>query len=127
MKGILRYIFVSLLLTTSSGFAYASDGNDLLDKCKAAMKLVEGEGEISDNFKSGVCFGVIRGFRDMNDIYKAGLTDKHALFCPPQKVITGQLMRIAIKYLEENPSKLHERGDYLLLEAYAEAFPCDRS
>ena len=50
---------------------------------------------------------------------------KFSLFCRSDEVILLQLMRVYVKYLEENPNLLHIDAGILLSLALKQAFPCE--
>ena len=46
------------------------------------------------------------------------------LYCAPYGVTIGQFRAVALKFLSENPARLHEPFIGLLLESLIRAFPC---
>ena len=102
------------------------DGNFLLRECKETQNdTYQGcEPAIS----SMHCLGYIDGLVDMNDIYKSNVLkgSSPALICLPKdkRVTVGDLARIVVKYLEDNPTQLHESAAALATVALGKAFPC---
>lgn len=47
-----------------------------------------------------------------------------APFCVPDAADNGQIIRITLKYIRNNPEEAHQRTAVLILEALREAFPC---
>jgi len=47
-----------------------------------------------------------------------------AFICIPDGVSPGQLARIVVKWLREQPESLHEPRSVLTLKAFTDAFPC---
>jgi hypothetical protein len=64
----------------------------------------------------------------MNDIYKSTVLkgSSQGLICLPKEKpqTVGQLARIVVKYLEDNPKQLHEPAASLATVALSKAFPC---
>ncbi len=102
------------------------DGNFLLRECKETLAgTYQGcEPAIS----SMHCLGYIDGLVDMNDIFKSNVlkSSSQALICLPKekRVTVGELARIVVKYLEDNPTQLHESAAALATVALGKAFPC---
>lgn len=48
-------------------------------------------------------------------------------FCRPDGVETGQLIRIVLKYIRENPEDAHQSTMLVALWAFQKAFPCPAS
>ena len=44
---------------------------------------------------------------------------------PTKEVITGQIKKIVVKYLNDNPENLHNTASSLVQVALFEAFPCE--
>jgi hypothetical protein len=53
-------------------------------------------------------------------------TDPSKHFCLPDEATLGQAVRVAVKWLEDHPARLHERAIDLVLSALRENFPCRR-
>lgn len=47
-----------------------------------------------------------------------------AIFCLPEEVTNDQLIRVALKYMENHPEFLHVYAAFSILAALKEAFPC---
>lgn len=104
--------FALLALCISGTSASAQDvnsGNHMLPSCKALTV----KGDASEPFAQGICSGTIDG------LFYAG-----AGLCPPDGVTVGQMTRVVVKYLEQNPQRLHEDFKKLALEAMRRAWPC---
>lgn len=87
---------------------------------------------LTDESSSGVQASVNR-YRAMG--YIQGLLDSYAVFStrdrslnvycmPEQGVSTAQARILIVKWLKENPTRLHEQARLLVFHALAEAFPC---
>jgi len=46
------------------------------------------------------------------------------MFCLPEDVEPGQLVRVVLKFVRNNPEDAHRRTDVLIARALREAFPC---
>ena len=84
------------------------NGNLLLAKC-------EGEAEYQL-----LCVGYIKGVSDTSD----GKSWEGYPYCIGG-VITGQLQKIVIKYMNEHPEDLHLAAYALVQNAFLAAFPCE--
>lgn len=116
--------FAVVVFAASASMAFA-DGNSFLSDCKVAIDAIEGRENIGRLHDATSCLGLLQGIRDMNDIYTMRLTKEQRLFCIPQKANVGQLARVAIKHLEDNPADLHLRETLLVTEAFIHAYPCE--
>jgi hypothetical protein len=80
--------------------AKVTTGNDLQQYCNAAP--------------TGLCAGYIIGVTDTTlDLY-----------CFPPDVTKMQIRGVAVKYLNNNPRKLHLLAPGLVIKAMQTAFPC---
>jgi hypothetical protein len=103
-----------LFMTVSMGTQGAwTSGGQLLEAC-----------EKEDFFSKGDCFGYISGTLDSYEMAagRKGFTIRH---CIPEGVTKGQMKKIVMKYLNENPEKLHFTASSLVLTGLREAFPCE--
>jgi hypothetical protein len=102
------------------------DGNLLLRECKETLNETYKECEPAIN--SMHCLGYIDGLVAMNDIYKSTVLkgSSQGLICLPKEKpqTVGQLARIVVKYLEDNPKQLHEPAASLATVALSKSFPC---
>lgn len=69
------------------------------------------------------CIGYLQGANDMlrllNDFLKANLV------CAPDEGLSNdQVVRIVMKWIEDNPEKMHIPGRTAVLMALMKAFPC---
>lgn len=102
-----------------------ADGNKLLAGCQGFIKILEGKASESGGVAEGFCAGYVQGMSDLNTIHSVFYAGKVKFdICMPQNVNNAQRVRVLIKYLEENPEKLHESEAELVWQAYAKAFPC---
>ena len=115
IKTIRNLIAALLLIGASHGAManYFQNGNTMLASC-------EGE-NISDK---GVCLGYLQA---VEDTYNSAAEWKgfESDICAPISVTGGQLIKVWVKYANEDPEKLHVSASDLVLLAYRDAFPCD--
>lgn len=97
-----------LLLVATDAKAMLS-GNDLMEYCTGLEK----------NSAYGICLGYVSAISDV------GQSKIKKDFCVPQNVIRGQLTKVAVKWLEENPDKLHFSANSLVSAGLANAFKCN--
>jgi hypothetical protein len=64
------------------------------------------------------CYAYVHGFDE-----GVGLVST-APYCAPQEVANGQMVRILMKFIRDNPAKAHLSTGLLFLEAMKGAFPC---
>ena len=89
-------------------------GSELLTNC---------EGE--DSFSQGLCFGYIEGAYDSYAVMvKWGIIEKDFI-CVPVNVSKGQLVKVVVKYLNDNPAELHLIASSRVIHALSAAFPCE--
>lgn len=136
MRKLLACLAVLLGLPVS-GMAEESTGYDF-----SAMKLRNFCTNRSNNIDTMACLSFINGFRDgmmmgrMEVLNRAGLVNekdkqslntslnKYSFSCIPQKVSTGQLREVFIKYMGEHPENLHEEAIFELSKTFIQYFPC---
>ncbi len=123
MKKYIALIALFLLPTTSN----AITGDDLLGFCTQALRFEDKLGG-GDSIEAGMCIGYISGVAHTGAVYHEIINKDDAqwkpIFCIPSRVQGGQLIRIVVKYLKDNPSQLHDDGTLSTMTAYKEAFPC---
>lgn len=96
-------------LSPSNVSAAFYSGNDLIELCEATQ---------SDSVyfqKASECRAYIVGVYDSFTGYE---------FCPPQDVTMGQVVKIAKKYISNNPELSHKQAMVLVLSSLIDAFPC---
>ena len=106
---------------STSGNAYLRECSviekDLKDLTQADMKYVF------------ACIGYTEGVLDgvhAEDGFQTAITGKPqtAPFCVPDAADNGQIVRITLKYIRNNPEEAHKTTSVLIVEALREAFPC---
>jgi hypothetical protein len=119
----MRLILIAFLLLAYPSFSYA-DGNEFLANCKVTLEMIDDKQTSGSAFSAGSCMGTIQGMRYMNSLYEPELSKEEAFFCIPEKAQAGQLIRVVVKYLQENPSKLHQHEALLITFAFSEVYSC---
>lgn len=112
-----------LVSTGASGQSPAHTGSVMLRQCEAALANPPRAADGHDiGFCQGFTVGIVQGIY-MGEIASGA---RRALICPPSGAEVGQFIRIAVKYLRDNPHELHEPATGLFARAFALAFPCPR-
>jgi hypothetical protein len=113
--------FLVFLVLAGPIVCHANDGNALLEHCSAAVQRLDGQTNVNA-IRFGYCYGYIQGIIDMNTFNKnAG---QSPLFCLPPHVSNGRIARLLFEYLQNHTERLQEEARVLIVDAYAEAFPC---
>jgi hypothetical protein len=125
MKKLFFLLVAFSLFRTSPAVAvnasYFKTGNELLNECKEFLKL-----EDKTDMAAGNCIGFIEGATDIHNTLVDSLYIK-PIYCFPQNVQSGQLVRVVLKYLVEYPELLNAPASHLVLNSFKEAFPCPES
>ncbi|UCU95801.1 Rap1a/Tai family immunity protein [Hydrogenophaga taeniospiralis] len=118
-------IGLALLLLSLSTHAFA-DGNALLGNCALFERFETKVAPLthSDYLQLGQCLGAVEGVRNTMLLYRPMLPPALRVCMPAGGIANGQAIRIALKYLRDNPAALHEDSSVLLMKAFHEAFPC---
>lgn len=109
-------------------------GNRYLDICSVAEKPYDQWTSV-DAVDDGACQGFMIGMVDgmtyapkilkyANNYPSLKGSIKDLGICFPADVETGQMTRIALKFVRDNPEKAHERTPVLVISALQKAFPC---
>lgn len=112
---------IALIGVLGSNKAMA-DGSELLTQCQHAIKAAEME-KVYDPFQAGMCMGMVQGVQSTVYFLSDDLTNE-SKFCIPEKAKIGQLVRVVVKYLKENPKFLNEGETGLIWLALRGAYPC---
>lgn len=105
----------------------SDSGRTLLSECREAVTVLDTQrfGSATSAFSAGVCMGYVAGFDDLSAVYSY-FEDDPRTFCVPTEVSREQLIRVLVKYLQDNPARLHENRAILLNDAISDAFPCEQ-
>ena len=71
------------------------------------------------------CMGYIQGFLEGHTVLIA-VSGAKPSYCYPENVDTGQVRRIVIKFLRDDPEKTHLAVSVLVEKALIDAFPCPK-
>jgi hypothetical protein len=129
--------FLALMLLLPA-FAAAETGSELLRDCSVALKVFNNEhiyGE-ADSIKVGNCIGFVTGVMQTAALRNAGppalrnagpgngqSKEPVTKSCAPPDVPVEQVVRMALKRLENNPEELHLDATIVLLRVINEGFP----
>jgi hypothetical protein len=126
-RSTLLLVLLSLSLVGNADEDVLS-GSKLLRNCNSYLMLVDGSSNSKIILGAGICLGTVRGIIDAGAVFDtfADQDDKPPpnVFCVPESVSTDQGIKAVIKYLEEHPEELHQRGTTLTVLALKQAFPC---
>ena len=121
MRSFLPVVAVFVFVTAP--FAHGQDdqsGLGLMKSCEAALTPFTAGMSSDDAFRltlqKGYCIGAVHT--------ASGFVEAAKIACQPSKVTQEEQIRVMVKYLENNPDKLHFDGALLLAAAFKEAFPC---
>jgi hypothetical protein len=94
-----------------------NDGNSLLPECQQSVEAMDRAAwkDVHESFNGGFCLGLVEG------VWYAS-----ANVCTGQGVTFGQLQRVVLKFLQDNPEKLNPNDGYLVETALSRAFPCPK-
>jgi hypothetical protein len=104
----------------------STSGNAFLRLCSAIDKEDQSSHEA---IAVTACLGYVDGFTEgvaLERLY-AGSKEKQkpsAPFCIPEDVENGQMVRIVLKYVRDNPTDAHMSTSLLMMDALGKAYPC---
>jgi len=116
-------LLISLFIACSH-FSFATDGNRLLQICGPLDKTEFQPSELSD---ITACTNYIDGVLDtLVMLQSAHPREIKSSVCAPSDsgINTLQGARIVLKYLHDNPDKLHWPASALVINALHTTFPC---
>ena len=75
------------------------------------------------------CMGFVSGFMTGVEAETGLVTSKIGrktpeMFCRPDNVEHGQVVRIVLKYIRNHPEEAHRVTELIMVSALGEAFPC---
>lgn len=126
MKRLLIPLALPLLLGVSYTASAAVTGKELLDRCTASEKSLDGKEKLSgeEALDAMWCMGYMSGLLDGFSVsdYKVG---NAKVMCVPDEGLTRtQALRIVNKWFREHPDALPKSGRRGALLALASAYPC---
>ena len=101
---------------------YGPSGSTLLRQCQAAAKIADGGNYTTQQGIDGTfCRGYVAGAVDQ----MVGLSvQTTTVYCIPSNADNDQLVRVVLKYLNDNPATLNYPAAALVAKAIIAAFPC---
>jgi len=117
MLNFLRGTVLIAAFVLNSDFAYAeadlNSANYIMRGCRALLEP-DPPKDMNTKFLSTQCRAIIRGL-----IYASS-----SRICPPQSEKANADVRVVVKFIDDQPTRLHERFFALALEALQAAWPC---
>lgn len=124
--GLMVVAVVGGVLAGVSGTVSAADlrydGNELLLNCQQYVRGMDGDKDFN-GVGAGMCGGFVQGVDSTNTFLFNDL-NSDARFCKPATVTNGQLVRIVVKHLKDNPKLLNKERTGLVWLALKDAYPC---
>lgn len=105
---------IVLLVTNASAQSYYT-GSTLLRMCTAEP------GDADYQMDIPFCVGYVVAIRDAS---QCGISVNSMSSSTPKGAAVGQLMMVVVKWLKDNPDKLHFSAESLVAAALQDAFPC---
>jgi|APLak6261703504_1056268.scaffolds.fasta_scaffold02358_1 hypothetical protein len=126
MKQVLQCGVLIILLWSALPASAAMTGQELLNRCTASEKSVDGTEKLTgeEMLDAMWCMGYMSGLLDGFSVgdYKVGAAK---VMCAPEEGLTRtQAMKIVNKWLREHPDALPKSGRRGALLALASAYPC---
>ena len=121
MTRVLSVVVVcAFVVCVAGGSALAYGGSDYLQACNLYLLGREGAlyAQAPKTLKIGICMGYTEG------VFATALQLDERHTCAHEEVESEQLVRIAMKYLENHPEQLHYGASSTILIAFRDAFPC---
>ena len=120
----MKYLCYCAVCCSLMGNLLAMDGNGLLESCQKYLKMLSNQAANTnqDLISSGLCIGYVGGVQDTARGWHREA--KIQLYCIPEAAKSDQLIRVTLKFLENNPAQLHYSAATLVETAFVLAFPC---
>jgi hypothetical protein len=126
MKQVLKCSTLMILLWIALPASAAMTGQELLNRCTASEKSVDGTEKLTgeEMLDAMWCMGYMSGLLDGFSVgdYKVG--DAKVMCAPEEGLTRTQAMKIVNKWLREHPEALPKSGRRGALLALASAYPC---
>ena len=117
-----RLVLLVLVYFSIIPTANALTGPSLCEYCQDAV-------EKNFTFNAGSCVSTVDTTRKMLDKYQNDIIGRTNAVCFPDEVNSAdglvQLVRVVVKYLEDNPRSLGLEAWGLVVLALVESFPCN--
>ena len=112
-------VFGAALVSTGA----LADGQTLLKRCAQAERLLN-EQRIEDPVNAGFCLGYVGALAGALKVLNEELAPRHRACLPATGIEVGQAIRIALRFLRDNPKRQGESEAKLVIEALRAAYPC---
>jgi hypothetical protein len=125
VKNLKVGVFIGLVLWFGSECvqASASTGSEMVSYCAEAVKSADGEPPTgAEGLRAAFCLGVIDGVLAGSRV--VGALHGEQLICVPPEFDNGQLARIVVKQMKDNPQLLKYEGALAVAMSIRSAFPC---
>ena len=125
-------LWIVSAVPTSARNLSAVTGEKLLTACSAAQKTDTDEASLTDADwnEAFFCMGFVQGALDEQAVWQVGDEQSHretlAHFCIDNDASWPQIIRILVKWLENNPKQLNLAGVVVIQKAMADAYPCKK-
>lgn len=129
-------VLLSLCVLATTGLAAAAqgptpgvdDGAALLLECATALRAADGGAVVEENpvergVHMGQCLGLVSAVWHTHKLMVDAFDSRQA-FCPTAILSAGQMARLVHAYLTDHTDELERWDTQLILEAYADAYPC---
>lgn len=116
----MRYLILATILwlaAIQAASAQATSGRDPFAAIHWTKDCKDAADETTNRRPLGLCDGVVFG---------VAWTTVGREFCPPTSFTMLQSLKVASRFIDENPARLHEPLPALILAALKEAWPCGR-
>lgn len=113
-------------LSAQTSEAPRDSGNAFVRRCSVAdSERLTG----ADTGNVLECVAYINGFAEGVEYEAFFATAKinqkaPAAFCLPDRSENGQIIRVVLKYIRDNPAEAHEHTAILIIKALGKAYPC---
>ena len=96
------------------------NGNDLIDACRA---IANGTAPTADTaLRVGICRGEIEALNWL----APGAYDQSLRSCVPTNVMSREMAKVVVDFMDNNRDRLREPFEGLALEALAQTWPCPK-
>ena len=105
------------------------DGNALLRECGAALRAADGgpvieSTPVARGLQMGQCLGLVSAVWHTHEMMVETF-DSRTAFCPSASISAGQMARVVHAFLTLHPDDLGRWDAELILQAFADAYPCN--
>ena len=105
------------------------DGNALLGECGPAARRPDGglcieSNPVARGMQMGQCLGLVSAVWHTHEMMVETF-DSRTAFCPSASISAGQMARVVHAFLTLHPDDLGRWDAELILQAFAEAYPCN--